>query len=151
MRVGDLMTKIVLSAESDLAADRAWREMRRARVHHLVVIDDGRIRGIISDRDLGGDRGDSVRAGRFVRELMTPSVHFGSPEMTASDAATLMHAYKISCLPILDGKTLVGMLTTTDLLELLAHGTRVTGSASRRSSAIAVRTAARLRSPARTV
>lgn len=124
MRVADLMTKLVLSVSSELDAEAAWREMRKARVHHLVVIDDGRIRGILSERDLGGVRGGSLREGRCVRELMTPSVLYASIDMSIRDAANVMRGYSIGCLPVLDGKTLVGMLTTTDLLELVGRDAR---------------------------
>jgi CBS domain-containing protein len=119
VRLADIMSTSVIGVRSDLDAEAAWREMRTARIHHLVVIDEGRIAGLLSDRDLGGGHGTELRRGKHVADLMTPYAVVAAPDMHVRDAANLMRANTLSCLPVVDGKTLVGVVTVSDFLELL--------------------------------
>jgi CBS domain-containing protein len=122
MQIKDIMTTNVISVRPDVPADDAWRDMRNARVHHLVVIDEHRIAGILSDRDLGGEHGALVRAGKRVADLMTPYALVVAPEMPVRDAANLMRGNTLGCLPVVDGKALIGIVTISDLLELIGSG-----------------------------
>lgn len=119
MYVADIMTSAVVAVGPDLGAEAAWKEMRRAAVHHLVVIHEGRIAGVITDRDLGGRHGAASRLEKRVVDLMTPSVLVVAPEMSVRDAANLMRCNTINCLPVVDGKKLVGIVTTSDVLEMV--------------------------------
>ncbi|CAN5899249.1 hypothetical protein BH11MYX2_BH11MYX2_11170 [soil metagenome] len=53
---------------------------------------------------------------------MTAHVVVAAPETTIKQAANLLRGRVIGCLPVVDGKTLVGIVTTTDLLELIGRG-----------------------------
>lgn len=119
------MTRTVLAITADATLDVAQAMMRDARIHHLVVMKAGRVAGVLSSRDV-----DRVQATHYasrsmddvwiVDESMSVPVVVGSPEMTVRDAANLLRGHSIGCLPIVDGKELVGIVTTSDLLELLA-------------------------------
>lgn len=123
MRVGDVMSPAVKTIAPDAAAEDAWRLMRAERIHHLVVNEGGTIVGVISNRDLGGtEAGTSGRAGRRVSAVMTAQTVTATPRTTLREAANLMRGRGIGCLPIVDGKRLVGILTVTDLLDLIGRG-----------------------------
>lgn len=122
MRIKDIMTKTVWSIAPDASAEVAWHQMQKRRIRHLVVIESSRVVGIISERDLGGSRGERVRQDRSVAELMTPHVVVAAPATTIKQAANLLRGRVIGCLPVIDGKTLVGIVTTTDLLDLIGRG-----------------------------
>jgi len=122
MRLADIMTTDVLEVAPTLGADEAWRRMRTEQIHHLVVVAGRSVIGILSDRDLGGARGRSVRGDWTVGDLMTPYAISATPETTLREAADLMRGHVIGCLPVLDGDKLVGIVTITDLLELIADG-----------------------------
>ena len=62
MHVSDIMTTDVLGVAPTLAAEEAWRRMRSAQVHHLIVTAGPHVIGILSDRDLGGARGQGSAA-----------------------------------------------------------------------------------------
>jgi predicted transcriptional regulator len=97
--------------------------MKLYRVHHLVVVDAReRIVGLLSDRDLGGRRGAPVREGRSVADLMTRRVVTAAPEDTVRATANLFRGRQISCLPVLRVGRLAGIVTVTDLLELIGRG-----------------------------
>ena len=119
------MSKHVRAASPKMAAEHAWQLMTGAGIHHLVVIENNQVAGVISQRDLGGIRGASIRADRCVADLMTSSVVFASPQTTIQRAAGLMRGHVIGCLPVLDGKQLVGIVTITDVLDALSRTTPV--------------------------
>ena len=123
MRVHEIMTKHVRAVAPDLDADAALQLMHQEHVHHLVVIEGKRVAGVISERDLGGEKGALVRAGRKVSDLMSREVVTTSPDETVRHAANLLRGNEIGCLPILDERgALVGILTTTDILDMVGKG-----------------------------
>jgi acetoin utilization protein AcuB len=122
MRVFEVMTEGVRTVPPSLPAAEAWQLMRTAGIHHLVVTDERRIVGILSDRDAGGRAGAPVRAGKSVADLMTRGVVTIQSDETVGRAANVMHGRTIGCLPVLAGRKLVGVLTTSDLLEVIGTG-----------------------------
>ena len=67
MRVTEVMTKEVQTIRPQARASDAWEQMRRHGIHHLVVMENSRIVGVISDRDAGGRKGAGARAESRVR------------------------------------------------------------------------------------
>jgi acetoin utilization protein AcuB len=123
VRVAEVMTKNVQTISLDAWAADAWEVMRRKGIHHLVVLADSEVSGILSDRDAGGRSGASVRSGARVSDLMTRSVVTVDPETTIRRTANLMRGRTIGCVPVVDGKRLVGIVTVSDLLQIIGRGT----------------------------
>jgi CBS domain-containing protein len=122
MRVAEIMSTHVRTVGPADSAELAWDRMRLHRIHHLVVVRDREILGVITDRDLGGRRGRAVREGRSVRDLMTPAVTTATPRTPVRQAANVMRGHGAGCLPVVDDGTLVGIVTVWDLLELIGRG-----------------------------
>ena len=114
------MTLHVRGVTSDLDAEDAWRYMQTSHVRHLVVTKGTQVVGILSDRDLGGEHGHGIRKGRSVRELMTPQALALEPDTDIRDAAKIFRDLVIGCVPVMIGHELVGILTTSDLLDVIA-------------------------------
>jgi CBS domain-containing protein len=76
--------------------------------------------GLLSERDLGGRHGTPVRYRHRVRDLMTPDPLVLDPEAEVRQAAELLRGFSIGCFPVVSGTALVGIVTTSDLLEVLA-------------------------------
>jgi CBS domain-containing protein len=136
MRLLDIMSRDIktISPNADTAAARD--AMRANRIRHLVVVDGREIAGIISDRDLGGRTGAAGKTSQAmtVGDLMTTSVVTAKPDTTIRQAANLLRGHLIGCLIIEDGRKPVGIVTTTDLLDLLGRGAeRPTERATRRT------------------
>jgi len=121
MRLLDIMNCKVETVSATESAERAWRRMRLRKIHHLVVVHDARVMGVLSDRDLGGSRGASLRKGRIVAHLMTPFVISAKPTTTIQQAANMMRGHPIGCLPVMEDRKLVGIVTVADLLALLSR------------------------------
>lgn len=122
MKISEIMTERVVSIDANAAAKVAWMKMQQEQIRHLVVMENGEIVGVISDRDLGGKSGTDVRRGRTVRDLMSTNVATATPNMSLRQAANLMRGRLIGCLPIMDGDELVGIVTATDVLDALGRG-----------------------------
>ena len=122
MRLQELMETSVDTARADEPAQQAWERMRLDRIHHLVVTSGADVVGVVSERDLGGRNGARIRVGRSVGDLMTRTVVVATPETTVRQAANLMRGRSVGCLPVMSGNRLAGIVTVTDLLELLGKG-----------------------------
>jgi acetoin utilization protein AcuB len=110
MRVKEIMTKGVKTVTSTSSAEAAWELMKGDRIHHLVVKDGARIAGVFST--------DNLR----VSDLMTERVVTITPETTIKRAASVMRGKSIGSLVVVDSGRAVGIVTTSDLLELLGRG-----------------------------
>lgn len=95
----------------------ARQHMSLRRIHHLVVVERGAVVGILSSRDCKNVGNDAT-----VAEIMSPDPVTVDPNETVRRVANLLRGHLIGCLPVLDGKKLVGMITISDLLELIGRG-----------------------------
>jgi len=111
------MTRDIRTIAPNASATEARSAMRTAGVRHLVVVDKRDLVGILSDRDLGGRE-----AGTTVADLMTSTVVTAKPETTIRQAANLLRGHVIGCLVVVENDKPRGIVTTTDLLELIGRG-----------------------------
>jgi CBS domain-containing protein len=116
------MTEDVKTIIPTAAAEDAWNLMRFQRIHHLVVTKGNRTVGVLSDRDVGGRRGAAVRVNNTVADLMTGPVVTVEPTATIREAANLMRGRSIGCLVVVKSGRVIGIVTVSDLLELIGRG-----------------------------
>jgi CBS domain-containing protein len=124
MRVIDTMTPnpVVISPTDTLAVARGL--MDRGKFRALPVLENGKLIGIVTDRDLRKHEGLAGKASDYlqwtqVTAAMTRDPITVSQESSALDAARLLLEHKIGGLPVMDGVDLVGIVTTSDLLRAL--------------------------------
>ena len=122
MRVQDVMTKGVKTIAPTTGAEDAWNMMRLNRIHHLVVTKANRVVGVLSDRDAGGRRGAAVRENSSVADLMTAPAVTVEPTTTVRQAANVMRGRSIGCLVVVESGHAIGIVTVSDLLELVGRG-----------------------------
>ena len=137
MRLGEIMRTRVETISPEESAEAAFERMRRARIRHLVVQEGGTVVGIVSDRDLAPG---SPRQARTVGDVMTFPALTCSPHTSVREAANLLRGRSIGCLPVVEEGRVAGIVTTTDLLELI-------GSEIERPSAQTRRRVAKKRGP----
>ncbi len=116
------MTRDIRTITQSASATEARNAMRTAGVRHLVVVDKRELVGIVSDRDLGGRQGANGRAGLTVADAMTSTVVTAQAETTIRQAANLLRGHVIGCLVVVEDDKPIGIVTTTDLLELIGRG-----------------------------
>ena len=118
MRVEEIMKKKVETISVGEPIIAAVERMRQRRIRHLVVMRGKEIAGIVSDRDLGALRPGQAR----VEDVMSAPAVFATPDTTIRKAANLLRGRSIGCLPVMEKGDLVGIITTTDLLERIGRG-----------------------------
>lgn len=122
MKLTEIMTEQVEAIDTEASASAAWTRMRQKHIRHLVVTENDKIVGVISERDLGGKNGSEIRRGRKVYDLMTHKIATATPDMSLREAANLMRGRLIGCLPVLEGDRLIGIVTATDVLDAMGRG-----------------------------
>ncbi len=129
MKLREVMQADVPTASPDESATVAWDRMSALDADYLVVTKDREILGVLCRHDLAGPAGGTHRRmGRRVGELMQRDVRTAAPETSVATAAASMQRQRLGCLPIVERRKLVGMVTTADLLGVLARGTDAAGS-----------------------
>jgi len=111
MRIADVMTRDLPTVAPGSSVREAAREMRRARVRALPVVEGDRLVGIVTDWDLAqaiADDGDA--ASRLLGDLMTTDLVAAAPDATFAEAAELMAERRVHHLLVRDGERLAGML-----------------------------------------
>jgi acetoin utilization protein AcuB len=132
MTIAEVMTRDVQTVPATMRAPQAWELMRRRRIHHLVVTEGSRVTGVLSDDDGDGAGGAILRADSTVADLISSEVVTIEPTEPVRKAARLMRRRSLSCLPVTKGTKLVGVLTVSDLLDVLARGVEGRREARRR-------------------
>lgn len=115
MRVKDVMTRRVLTVRPQDSIARARAMMRRSCVHQLVVLDRRRhVAGVIRAADVGDAPDDGA-----VEDFMCRQPLIVRPETAIGAAAALMRAHAVGSLPVLEGTRLVGIVTVSDMLDVV--------------------------------
>lgn len=131
MRVRDLMSFKPITVDPEMPMLEARQRMADARIRHLVVTEGSRVAGVVTDRDIRLNLAspatslsvwelNALLAKLTVGEIMTRSVIVVEGDRPISEAARLMIDHKIGALPVVDGGRLVGIVTESDFVRLVA-------------------------------
>jgi acetoin utilization protein AcuB len=128
LTVRDYMIADPFTVAPEDSLQRVVDLLRRRDIRSVPVLQDGRLIGIVSDRDLCQvapsyplfrDE-DEIR--RYTENLkvtaaMTADPMRISPAASLIEAAKVLEKYRISSLPVVDGESLVGIISVSDLLR----------------------------------
>ena len=116
-RVADVMTPGVETTTSSEALRDAARTKRKGDFGAMPVVDDGRLVGMLTDRDIvvravaEGLDPMSARVG----DVASPSPVAVAPDQDLDEAMELMAEYRVRRLPVVDGERLVGVVSQADV------------------------------------
>lgn len=131
MLVRERMSCTPVTVTADVPINEALRLMRDRQVRRLPVLDeDGNLIGIVSEKDLlyaspSPATSLSIYEMHYllsqlrIQELMAKEVITVSPDTLLEEAARIMVDHKIGGLPVTEGRKLVGIITQTDIFEVL--------------------------------
>lgn len=141
MLVKDCMCRRLVTIGPDQSLADASRLMKEHNIGRLPVLKDGRLVGIVSDRDIKG-AGPSCATALEIHELkyllekikvgdiMIPNPLTIGEERTLGEAAFILQKHKISGLPVVDDSgNVTGVLSRGDVLRFLASSTGITTEA----------------------
>src|SRR5919108_4588327 len=128
LRVGDIMSMSPVTIAPSTSVYEAQAVMQQRKIRHLPVLKDGRLVGIISDRDIrlvlpSPATSLSVWEIRHlldrltVGEVMTYFVMTTAPDCPVTEAVGRMLGHKVGALPAVENRQVVGILTRTDVLR----------------------------------
>ncbi|MFG0333439.1 MAG: HPP family protein [Maioricimonas sp. JB049] len=114
IEVRHIMSTRLTTIGPDATAEDVATRLEQDQLRHLLVVDgNGRLIGIVSDRDALRNPGKSAR------DMMTARPFTVEPSTRLKPAATSLIQRRISCLPVVENGELCGVLTGTDLILAL--------------------------------
>lgn len=130
MNVKELMTTKVVTVGRNDELSLADDIMKMKRVRHLPVLENERLVGVLSQRDLflaalstamgfGQKASQEFLKSVAVKEVMTDELVTVAPSADVKAAARLMIDHQIGCLPVVDDGKLVGLVTEGDFVKLV--------------------------------
>lgn len=127
--VKDLMSETLETVNPDTSIREALVKMNRAGFRHLPVLDDGRLVGVITERDIrlavnspiigqGAELGRSAVLNEIAAaECMTPEPKSVTSTTLASSAAESLRLHGFGAMPVVDDDNLVGIISYVDFLR----------------------------------
>ena len=128
--VRDIMMSFPVTLSPDDNLELASNVISLGRIRHIPVVEQGKLVGLISARDLISAAADRVLGlkeknksallkTQLVKKVMKRKVVTVPPETPIKDAARLMADKKIGCVPVISEGALVGLVTTTNVLRYI--------------------------------
>ena len=126
--VQDIMTVSPVTIESTAKLLEAALLLRSSSIRHLLVVEDEKLVGILSDRDLQRyapsrlvaiteKEYNAVFEGTLVGRVMTQNPRTIAPTATLLEAIVVFQELHHGCLPVVEGERLMGIITRWDLVE----------------------------------
>jgi len=136
MLVKDWMKKDVITIDAHASVIDAVHLLKEKGIRRLPVLKNGKLVGIVTDRDLKDFTPSKATtldiyelryllSKANVEEAMTPNPITVPPDVPIENVALIMHDKKISGLPVMEGDNLVGIITESDVFEVLVALTGV--------------------------
>ncbi len=126
----EIMSRPVVSVPMDATLEHVRTLLEAHHIHHVLVVERGRLMGILSDRDLlrhlspflgneYNERGQDLNTlSRRAHQTMTRRVITASPGTEVTEAALTMLKHRIGCLPVIEDEyRLRGIVTWRDLIR----------------------------------
>jgi len=131
MLVNDRMTRQLITATPETTHRQAAELMREHNIHHLPVIDKkGQLVGIVVEEDLLAAQPSPATTLSIyeihgllsqleIKQIMSHPVYTTTPSCPIEEAARLMLNKDIGCLPVVENGKVVGIITDTDIFQVL--------------------------------
>ena len=123
--VREIMSTTLITVDPTANLTETARVMFAERAGSVLVLDDGSLVGIFTERDILRALGDSSSADlarvSAVSKWMSKDPEAIDPETTVAEALNRMLFGGFRHLPVMDGEAVVGMVSMRDLAESMAH------------------------------
>lgn len=131
--VSRIMTETVVVIESDRPVSEALDCFSQYSIHHLPVVREGKLVGMLSSADLAkldhfmpkaaADRAKFLGERISIEQLMQAPALNLTPQASIAEAAELMKDAGVHAVPVVnDADLVIGIVTTSDVIQCLLHG-----------------------------
>ncbi len=119
--------RALVSVGPDDTVLEAVTRMVRANVGAILILDEGRVRGIMTERDYLRFVTELGRTARDtpVLELMTRKVIYTTPDTCIDDVMAMMTEARIRHMPVMDGDKLAGLISIGDCVKAISRDREV--------------------------
>ena len=121
MTIADVMSKSVISVDASITVNEAAKMMEDAKVGAVIVMENNTPVGIVTDKDFAIKIvAHAYQITTPIKQIMSSPLFSISSDEPIRTAADLMHDRGIRKLPVIDDEKVVGIITATDIVNLLA-------------------------------
>jgi len=121
MTIADVMTKSVVSIDATMTINEAAKMMEDAKVGAIIIMKNNQPVGIVTDRDFAVKvAAHAYQISTPIKQIMSSPLISISSDETVRAAGDLMHKSGVRKLPVIDKGDVVGIITATDIVNLLA-------------------------------
>lgn len=120
LQAKEVMQRRVETLSSQLTLDQVMQAFSRSHHRGFPVVDQNGLVGIVTQTDLGKANQQQLPGNTPLAALMTPNPITVSPADSLSDVLYLLNRYRISRLPVVDGRKLIGIITRSDIIRIEA-------------------------------
>lgn len=128
MTVDKIMSRNVVTVAPDAALMDIRKRLEEGGFNHMLVVEGGTLRGVISDRDVlqalspfldtySEEHRDVKTLSQPASAIMQTTPITVSPDTPIADASQTLLDHRVSSLPVVEGDALVGIVTGKDMLE----------------------------------
>lgn len=128
MPVADIMTSKLITVAPHLTVGELQSLFKKYRIHHLLVVQDHELLGVISDRDVlrnispfartsAAEKKDTFTLSRKAEQIMNRNIVSVSPQSGIREACSVLLDNNVSLLPVIDNGELIGVLSWKDILR----------------------------------
>lgn len=115
MKVGEIMSSPVIQAPAEMPVPEVAALLARHRISAVPITDEhGMVIGLVSEYDL------LARQGKTARDVMSPGIISVTEETDVEEVRFLLIERRIRRVPVLRGQELVGIVSRSDIVRLLA-------------------------------
>jgi CBS domain-containing protein len=119
--VGDVMTKSVISVDVSMTINETAKMMEDAKVGAVIITENNTPVGIVTDRDFAVKvAAHAYQVTSSVKQIMSSPLLSINSDESVRNAADLMHDRGVRKLPVISEDKVVGIITATDIVNLLA-------------------------------
>ncbi|MDZ8188479.1 MAG: chloride channel protein [Nostoc sp. ChiSLP02] len=121
LTAADVMQRRVETLSSQMSVDEAVQAFSQSHHRNFLILENGKLVGIVTQKDLINIASQQFGGDRTVSEIMTPEPVTVSPTATLAHVLHILNRYHLSCLPVTEGRKLVGIITRSDIIRVEAE------------------------------
>ncbi|MBD2240019.1 chloride channel protein [Aulosira sp. FACHB-113] len=121
LTAADVMQRRVETLSSKMSIDEAVQAFSHSHHRNFPVVENGKLVGIVTQKDVVNTGSQQLARDTAINGIMTPEPVTVSPTATLAYVLHLLNRYNLSCLPVTEGRKLVGIITRTDIIRVEAE------------------------------
>ncbi|MEH2056779.1 MAG: chloride channel protein [Nostoc sp.] len=121
LSAADVMQRRVETLSSQMSTDEAVQAFSDSHHRNFPVLENGKVVGIITQKDLVNIASQQLGGDTSISEIMTPEPVTVGITATLAYVLHILNRYNLSCLPVTEGRKLIGIITRSDIIRVEAE------------------------------